>query len=98
MIEFNAFWKGIHEEFRKEGLIDPSVAAGYAEEHPVLTAAAVGVPLGMAAIGAKRAIQRAVAKPPAAPPASKGFSGKAMLGAGAIAAGLGYYAGKKRNE
>jgi hypothetical protein len=102
-MDLHPFWMGFYGEVEKLGFVDPGVAAEYAAEHPVVAASAVGVPLGLAAIGAKRAIQRrmaAKAAPAAAAAAAapKGFGLKGLAVAGGLGALGGYMMGKKKSE
>ena len=95
-MDTNPFWVGFFHELEKSGQEPLGVATQVATSHPLATAAAVGVPLGLGAVAIRRALKRrAAAKAgPAAAAATKGIGkGKALVyGAGLL--GTGYVAGK----
>lgn len=100
MSKLHPFWAGFYDEVEKVGL-DPGVALEYAKEHPWLTGAAVGVPLGLGAIALKRGIHKAFSKPPAVPAAAtapKGFGLKGLALAGGAGLLGGYMFGRRKKE
>lgn len=106
MSNTNSFWAGFMCELDKEAQDPIGIAAQLAAEQPVATAAAVGLPVGVAAIGVKRAIQRRKAKAPvpkkglAVAPRAVGKIRTLLMGAGLLGGGylLGKTVGRKATE
>jgi len=101
MLDMHPFWRGFYSEVEKVGFVDLETASQYAGEHPILAGAAVGVPVGLAAVAAKRGLQWA-SKPkvtPAAPAAAaKGMGLKGLALAGGAGLLGGYMLSKKHRD
>lgn len=107
---FHPFWKGVFHEFREKkadiGEL-PGKAVELATASPEAAAGVAGTGLlaGIGAVALKRKLFKGKPKaapapaPPPPPPevVQKGFTGKALLGAGLGGGALGYYYGQKRD-
>lgn len=98
--ELHPFWRGVQDEFKKQGFLETLAPLGEAMANPyVAMATAGGLGLaGMGLIGA-RAARAAKAAPAAAEAAKKGFGWKGLAAAGGAGAlGTAYLMRKKREE
>lgn len=102
MLDMHPFWRGFYSEVEKVGFVDPDTAKQYALEHPIVAASAVGVPLGLGVIAAKRAISKRMNTPkvPAGEAAkvTKGFGMKGLALAGGAGLLGGYMLSKKHRD
>ncbi len=109
--DFHPFWQGVFSEMGKQAgdiAALPGQAAQFATQSPETAAALGGGALlaGIGAVALKRKLSPKKAPKmtpppdptPAPEPPPQGWSGRALLGTGLAAGGLGYYYGSKRRD